>query len=109
MEDLEKRFGMSFGSDNPEAWNNITHKAAAKFLFMNYQYVYGDGPPMDDPLFHDSAPFNTMTAIMDSLQQTSPASFDTIMRAGGHKYTDEFHADYQASLIDSAMNLNPTL
>ncbi len=37
---------------------------------------------MDDPMFHDSAPFNTMTAIMDSLQQTSPASFETTIEYG---------------------------
>lgn len=91
-----------FWNNHPEDWNNITHKAAAKFLFMNYQYVCGEGPPMDDPLFHDSAPFVTMTAIMDSLQATQPDAFWAIMKAGGNAYTDEFHADYMGGLIDAA-------
>ena len=94
---------MSFGSDNPEELSDIMHKAAAKFLFMNYQHVYGDGPEMDDLFFFESAPFNTMTAIMDSLQSRHPQAFDAIMKAGGNKYVDEFHADYAGGLIDAAM------
>ncbi len=93
-----------FWNNHTEELNDITHKAAAKFLFMNYQYVYGEGPPMDDPLFHDSAPFKTMTAIMDSLQNQHSAAFWAIMKAGGDKYVDEFHADYAGGLIDAAEN-----
>ncbi len=92
-----------FWNNHPEELSDITYKAAAKFLFMNYQHVYGEGPPMDDPLFHDSAPFKTMTAMMDSLQSTQPDAFWAIMKAGGNKYVDEFRADYAGGLIDAAM------
>jgi hypothetical protein len=93
---------MSFGSENPEVFSNITHKAAAKFLFLNLQSVYGTSPEQDDLFFFESEQFNTMTAIMDSLQFQHPKAFDAIMDAGGNKYVDEFHADYASGLVDAA-------
>ncbi|KKN21981.1 hypothetical protein LCGC14_0919860 [marine sediment metagenome] len=95
---------MSFGSYNPGVFNNIMHKAAAKFLFVNYQYVYGDWAEQDDLFSYESAQFDTMTAIMDSLQTQHPKAFDTIMTAGGDKYIDEFHADRVNGLVDATQN-----
>ena len=91
---------MSFGSDNPEAWEEVERKSVVKFLLMNYLEVFNDDPDELDASNDNESEF--WLGVMSALQQEHPKAFQALMDAGGYKYTSPYEADYYSSQVDAA-------